>query len=335
MLRDPVERTISHYYWLKARNPEFRLSLAEALESGEIHDNLQTRVLAADVSPAGELPGSALERAARALERFDVVGLTEQFDASLALMHRAFGWARLPHARVNVTKDRRPRRKIDPETIALIERHNALDAKLYRRAEKLFARQIRRQGAGFGIEADALAAASASPVDGDVAPLRKPVALKDAEDPAALRSALVGAEAELLRREAARIDAMTAATALADTAEKVPRLEEAIEQAHASTRRKAEHNTALRAELRDLRAAHAGQIAQLKKNHGTQLTALRGELRELRTTHAEQISQLKQTHEDQLARLENKNTDRLLADTERQLAERSGQGRLPAAAPGE
>ena len=52
MLRDPVERTISHYYWLRAKNTSgrFRKTLETAISDGTIHDNLQTRVI------SGEMP---------------------------------------------------------------------------------------------------------------------------------------------------------------------------------------------------------------------------------------------------------------------------------------
>src|SRR2546426_12563545 len=100
ILRDPIERTLSHYYflvepvagrkraagpaivppWLPMPGPE--LTLAQALaDRGYIPDNLQTRMLCGIVSPYDPLPPEALEQAKRNLrERFGFVGTMERFN---------------------------------------------------------------------------------------------------------------------------------------------------------------------------------------------------------------------------------------------------------------
>ena len=87
ILRDPVERTISHYYWLKreTRARSALGSIEEAIGQGEIRDNLQVRVLAG-ADPSGPVTSTMAEEAIAALDRFTAVGLTERFDESLVLL---------------------------------------------------------------------------------------------------------------------------------------------------------------------------------------------------------------------------------------------------------
>src|SRR5205085_2218053 len=92
ILRDPVERTLSHYYYLveppgkEGRfggglvppglpRPSPGLTLEDALGDGAyIPDNLQTRLLCGLVSPYDPLPADALEQAKRNVrERFAYV----------------------------------------------------------------------------------------------------------------------------------------------------------------------------------------------------------------------------------------------------------------------
>ena len=156
ILRDPVERVISHYYWLRARSSRFRKTLEDALIGGSINDNLQTRVLAAQMPPFGETTDEMLEEALRGLKRLTVVGLTERFDESFVLATRMLGWRRMLYRKENVTPDRKPQDDISAKAIDLIKRYNALDIELYRSANKRFEQEVEAQGEGFAIEVEAL-----------------------------------------------------------------------------------------------------------------------------------------------------------------------------------
>ena len=132
MLRDPIERTISHYYFMR-RDPtsymhaavkEHDWSLAEYLQHSHDHmmDNCQVRAISGvwNTVAIGELTDEMLQMACDNLrEQFDVVGLTERFDESLLLMQRVLGWPYVYYQRkINVTANRPKAQSLDPETLA-------------------------------------------------------------------------------------------------------------------------------------------------------------------------------------------------------------------------
>jgi hypothetical protein len=163
LLRDPIERVISHYYYARS-HPGNRLyktivsnemSLAQFVASGlsvEV-DNGQTKYLAGLETPylhEGEYGADLLAQAKQNLrEHFSVVGLTEEFDASLLLLKRTLGWKIPLYARVNVTQKRPFAEQISPATLVHIKKQNYLDLELYQFARQLFEAQVEQQGAGF------------------------------------------------------------------------------------------------------------------------------------------------------------------------------------------
>ncbi len=152
MLRNPVSRTLSYYYYVRSHpdNPHYEaartMSLEEYLESGLLLDNGQTRWLAniQRQIPFGKTTPEMLEQAQENLQNLAVVGLVEHYDESLLLMKAVLGWRWLFYRRRNVTANRPPQAAIPPETLRLIEDIHALDCALYRRAQELFQRQLQR-----------------------------------------------------------------------------------------------------------------------------------------------------------------------------------------------
>jgi len=167
LFREPVERVISYYYYA-CRAPDTyahnsiyanRMGLKDFIASKQdaMVDNGQTRLLAGLESGHevgfGQCTHDMLETAKRNLrEHFAVVGLTEEFDATLILLKKAFGWQKLVYVQRNVSENRPQRDEIPQATLDAIAKVNVLDAELYQYARTLFEEQVRRQGPSFAQE---------------------------------------------------------------------------------------------------------------------------------------------------------------------------------------
>lgn len=165
MLRDPVERVISYFYFIRT-HPEHYLH--EQVNAAEMSletfvrrrqsimvDNLQTRfVSGAWVEPIyGACDAETLARAQENLrDNIVLVGLTERFDESLLLLRRRLGWRNIYYTRHNVTQRRPSRDQLPASAIAAIAADNQLDAALYAYAETLFAAQIAAYGDTFAAD---------------------------------------------------------------------------------------------------------------------------------------------------------------------------------------
>jgi Sulfotransferase family len=161
-LRRPVERVLSFYYYARSTPDHYLYSqlVSERLDlktmlARELTSELcngQTRQLAGDEweDPERVITRAALERAQANLTHFRVVGLLEEFDASLLLLRRAFGWRFPFYVKENVTKEKET--FLDAETRGLIEEANRLDLELYEYARNLFDERCRAAGESFAAE---------------------------------------------------------------------------------------------------------------------------------------------------------------------------------------
>ena len=153
ILRDPVERVASLYYFLKLRET---MSLAEFAASppfAEV-DNDQTRRLAGADPPVGGCTAETLRAAKENLRRhFAVAGTTERFDETLILLKRKLGWNReiVSYPR-NVNAERPPTRTLAPEVVAAVRRRNELDFELWRYANELLDAATAAEGPSFAAE---------------------------------------------------------------------------------------------------------------------------------------------------------------------------------------
>ncbi|HXZ92805.1 MAG TPA: sulfotransferase family 2 domain-containing protein [Burkholderiales bacterium] len=150
ILRDPVERAISHYYHYRRQSNDpanglaMRSTLAEWVSARGLveMDNGQTRRLAGEMRlPVGRVSERMLEKAKENLaSKFSVIGLTERFEESQVLLSRAFGWRYTRPAVRNVGTNRPARSGISEAELRLIRNCNCFDVELYRFAAELFAR---------------------------------------------------------------------------------------------------------------------------------------------------------------------------------------------------
>ncbi|MGB3613050.1 MAG: sulfotransferase family 2 domain-containing protein, partial [Elainellaceae cyanobacterium] len=161
MLRHPVDRVISHYYFILNSPEHSGYPVARAARNitqyvicglQEQTNNVQTRHLSGvgGTVDFGECTARHLQQAKRNLEtEFILAGTSEQFDATLLLLGQKLGWTPSPYPKLNVNPSRRKRDELPRQAIAMIERYNALDLELYRYATERLQQQIAAQGPGF------------------------------------------------------------------------------------------------------------------------------------------------------------------------------------------
>jgi len=159
MLREPVDRVISFYYFIRGKpgndlyEKVVNMSLEDFADSGLAQVvNQQTRFVS---GLRNNSTVEALKAAKSNLARhFTAFGLAEHFDESLLLFKRLFGWGNIHYASQNVAKNRPARGEIPKATIRLIEKHNEFDLELYAFARERFEDVIRKQGQSFRRDVD-------------------------------------------------------------------------------------------------------------------------------------------------------------------------------------
>ncbi|OGI46703.1 MAG: hypothetical protein A2151_06125 [Candidatus Muproteobacteria bacterium RBG_16_65_34] len=138
MLRDPVARVASRYYfdrYVRKTGPAVQLPLRAYLEQRD-HlpiDNGMVRCLSGvtDSVPLGGCTAEMLEAAKQASDRFLFVGLSERFDESYALLCKLLDFPVRYCPPTNINPKRPAIETISPEDIATIEQFNRLDRELY------------------------------------------------------------------------------------------------------------------------------------------------------------------------------------------------------------
>jgi hypothetical protein len=176
ILRDPVDRVLSHYHfhaqagktageggarklrliWADLMNHERveregeggeEIVLPEdddfSLEEGlrrkiPLYDNFMTRFLWGGESLFGELPPDAGERAKENIGKFWFVGTRERLDDSIVVLGRKLGVGLMPYNLRHVSQRRPPLSETSDELRELVAEHNAFDVELYRFARERF-----------------------------------------------------------------------------------------------------------------------------------------------------------------------------------------------------
>jgi len=149
MLREPVARLLSSYYFVLRRplNPLHRkfkregLGVEDCVRLFPDRNNTQCRFIAGvkDMAIADErLLDMAKENL---IKSFSVVGICERFEESLILISEKFGWVLSPYENHKVAKIR-PR--VEGKLVDLISAYNRLDVELYEFGKKLFEESLRK-----------------------------------------------------------------------------------------------------------------------------------------------------------------------------------------------
>jgi hypothetical protein len=152
MLRDPVARVLSAYYFILRRplNPlhrkvkRDRLKVEDCLRLFPQRHNLQCRLISGlkDIATDDErLLDIAKENLTKS---FSVVGISERFEESLMLMATTFDWVIPFYKNCKVSKTRP---QIDPGTVEIIRDHNRLDVELYEFGTRLFEESLQKKEA--------------------------------------------------------------------------------------------------------------------------------------------------------------------------------------------
>jgi len=149
-LRDPIERTISFYYFCQTRNPdefeEYRIAqenslsryLEMAIESKQLDSwNNQTRLLAHSRESASKFSETELLSLAKLhLDDFSYIGFTESFEQDSGVVARAMGMGPKQAGHSNVTPKRVSVDELTSNTRRLLEKVNELDIELYQYAKQ-------------------------------------------------------------------------------------------------------------------------------------------------------------------------------------------------------
>lgn len=143
MLRNPVERVISYYYYLARTNPDiikeidFEEFLQSPLIQGEI-SNTQTLFIAGGKSPD-------LQKAKENLKNnFAVPGVMEMFNESLFFIKKECVWDINDYQMVNMRINRSTEIPISENVLDIVKRKNELDLELHLYARQLLEEKIQQ-----------------------------------------------------------------------------------------------------------------------------------------------------------------------------------------------
>ena len=152
-LRDPVERILSLYYYVRHKNHQLapllsQLTVGEFVESRTISDtnNGMVRFLSGrsdigQVSPNGSVTRDDLILAKKNLSQFAVIGFVETFNESLRKFARIFRWENIRYVSKRINASRPSQTDLPNRTINLVKEYNTLDLELYEFAKELVGRE--------------------------------------------------------------------------------------------------------------------------------------------------------------------------------------------------
>jgi len=157
MMRNPIERTISIYNYIKKRSGHKdhdlanKLTIEEFIKRGHnlFINNGQTRLMAGREAslnvPFNEINEIHLEQAKKNIQNhFILVGLTERYNESLLLLKNFLSWKTPTYSIANAVKRDKKTTQIDSQLKDLIIEYNQIDFQLYDYVTVLFDEQIEK-----------------------------------------------------------------------------------------------------------------------------------------------------------------------------------------------
>ncbi|MBA3961142.1 MAG: sulfotransferase family 2 domain-containing protein [Chthoniobacterales bacterium] len=154
VLREPVDRVLSAYYFMRSYklHPlywKFRREnwTLEDFVHRSPRTNVQCKIIAGaeyEAPCTAEICATAMSNIDR---HFSVVGLSERFEESLALMKLRYGWKLETYSSFNVTRARPKKRDLPQSTLDLITEKNSYDVSLYAYAAKRFEEEVSQNAA--------------------------------------------------------------------------------------------------------------------------------------------------------------------------------------------
>jgi hypothetical protein len=150
ILRNPIERIVSLYHYLQLGEKMSLEEFANFPPYREI-DNDQTRRIAGVNPPTGKCTQEHLELAKKNLiQHFSVVGTTERFDETLALLVNKFNWQKAVSSYPkNVNTAKPASSSLSQSTVNAIQNSNLHDIELYKFGNQLMDDMICEQGEKF------------------------------------------------------------------------------------------------------------------------------------------------------------------------------------------
>ena len=156
LVRNPVDRVISNYWYLRTFGGQPTSTSANMLTLAKSHhldsfirlDDLQVRQVvenhqcnffADDWRSAERSSQSLLDLAISHLDEFDFIGLHERYDDSMQILSAMLGWLPWPSDnKLNVTTERQSTADLAPATLEHLRKLNRLDIALYEEIERRF-----------------------------------------------------------------------------------------------------------------------------------------------------------------------------------------------------
>jgi hypothetical protein len=152
MLREPVARFLSSYYFIQRRplHPMHRKVTTERVGVEDFirltphRQNLQCRLIAG-IKSEGKCDERNLDQAKENLMKsFSVVGICERFEESLVVIAKSFNW-KIPFYENRKVSKTRP--QVELSAIEMIREHNRLDLELYEFGKNLFQEMVAKKDA--------------------------------------------------------------------------------------------------------------------------------------------------------------------------------------------